>query len=139
MEHKITEEIKELLDEVIEGLSEENPPETELVECIGPFVNSLNTQELLSEGILQEVNRLFFHPLGLALDVSTERVTGGENEDEIFVAAHITDHRSDPEGVTFEPGIIDSEMIRKVVALRNSKIAVRSQLPECNKQGIQRY
>jgi hypothetical protein len=59
------------------------------------------------EGYLQEVNRQFFHPLGLALvvevdDDGEERLKG------------VWDARDDPEGMIFSDGVLDPEKTRRV-------------------------
>ena len=59
-------------------------------ETLGP---KLTMKELATSGILQEANRQFFHPLGLALGI-----TWGEDwSGELF----IFDSRDDPEGNIF--------------------------------------
>lgn len=72
-------------------------------------------------GLLQEVNRLFFHPLGLALEVSieadgTERMGG------------IWDYRDDPEGMAFVDGEISLRKAHAVAAMKAEKIPARAQL-----------
>ena len=47
-----------------------------------------------SEGFLQEANRMFFHPLGLALEVHTD-----ENGSETL--GGVWDYRADPEGIYY--------------------------------------
>lgn len=51
---------------------------------------TLTGNELRDGGYLQEANRVFFHPLGLALavDLQTDQLS-------------VIDYRSDPEGVTY--------------------------------------
>jgi hypothetical protein len=64
----------------------------------GPFndqVPEMNLNEFIDAGFLQEVNRRFFHPLGLALSVKT-------HEDGTVTLHNIWDGRDDPEGFTFE-------------------------------------
>jgi len=56
-------------------------------------INYMSTKDFIDLGFLQEANRLFFHPLGLALETQ-----GGEGN----VLARIWDYRDDPEGVIFE-------------------------------------
>ena len=58
-------------------------------------VKRMNLDEFRKEGYLQEVNRLFFHPLGLALEVIVN--DGGEIER----LGGIWDYRADPEGILF--------------------------------------
>lgn len=62
-----------------------------------PEISYISAAELRSEGYLQEVNRLFFHPLGLALEVSERdnRLVG------------IWDYREDAEGIYFGPDLQD--------------------------------
>lgn len=54
----------------------------------------MNLDEFVEKGYLHEVNRQFFHPLGLALTV---RGSGGRAVEIIG----IIDHRDDPEGIYF--------------------------------------
>ncbi len=53
-------------------------------------IPKLSVQQFVEMGLLQEVNRLFFHPRGLALTV---RVEQGQHR-----LGDIWDGRSDPEG-----------------------------------------
>lgn len=60
-------------------------------------IKLMNIAEFRQQGFLQEANRLFFHPHGLALAVAveadgTERLHG------------IWDYREDPEGIVFGDG-----------------------------------
>lgn len=58
----------------------------------------IDIKEFCDEGYLAEVNRRFFHPLGLALEVT--------EDDEDETKQHISgvwDLRDDPEGVYFDP------------------------------------
>jgi len=54
----------------------------------------LDVKTLRDDGYLQEVNRAFFHPLGLALEVVVD-----QNCPAIL---RIQDFRDDPEGVRYE-------------------------------------
>lgn len=56
----------------------------------------LTLEQLRDGGYLQEVNRRFFHPLGLALEAG--RFTAGTAEPMVI---RVQDHRDDPEGVIF--------------------------------------
>jgi hypothetical protein len=65
----------------------------------------MDLKEFRSAGYLQEVNRRFFHPLGLALAVNVE-------DDGAVTLAGIYDDRDDPEGWTYgwahlPPGALD--------------------------------
>ncbi len=64
-------------------------------------ITYLDTQEFRDEGYLQEANRRFFHPLGLALEVVTDE-TG-----RAVRLGGIWDERSDPEGVMYGPKTMD--------------------------------
>lgn len=52
--------------------------------------------EFVSQGYLREVNRVFFHPLGMALAVREDAETG-----DVLEIAGVIDSRSDPEGFIF--------------------------------------
>lgn len=76
-------------------------------------IKRIDIAEFRSEGYLQELNRRFLHPLGLALEVmvdddGTERLGG------------VWDYRDDPEGINFarsdlrsHAGRIDEEWERR--------------------------
>lgn len=55
----------------------------------------ISMKEFTDEGYLQEVNRLFFHPLGLALSVSVV------DEDGTTEFNGIIDARNNPSGIVF--------------------------------------
>ena len=57
-------------------------------------VNMLSLDEFFRSGLLQEVNRIFFHPLGLALTVNIK-------DDSVVAIGGIQDFRSDEEGLVF--------------------------------------
>jgi hypothetical protein len=59
----------------------------------------MDVSEFVALGLLQEVNREFFHPRGLALEVcadkdGTHRITG------------VQDHRDKPGGYTYAEGVL---------------------------------
>lgn len=58
----------------------------------------LPIKEFVEAGYLQEVNRLFLHPLGLALEVTVDEGSGA------MVLTRIWDVRDDPEGIVFDNG-----------------------------------
>ena len=71
-------------------------------------VSFINIKEFREEGYLQEVNRLFFHPLGLALETIIY-------EDGTEQLGMIWDCRNDPEGIVFEE--IDQEKVCRITRL----------------------
>jgi hypothetical protein len=78
-------------------------------------INYMDLREFVDLGYLQEVNRQFLHPLGLALEVIVEPDDGGPAR-----LGGIWDYRDDPEGMNFaEPDInkgltvIDTQRRRK--------------------------
>lgn len=86
-------------------------------------IKHLPIAEFRRLGFLQEANRQFFHPLGLALEITreedgTERISG------------VWDFRDDPEGVMFTDLSDDDarEKAAHVAALRESKRAAREAL-----------
>ena len=60
----------------------------------------------MSSGYLQEVNRQFFHPLGLALGVE-------EEDDGSLSKLFILDYRDDPEGMAFDNALVSSDEAKK--------------------------
>jgi hypothetical protein len=94
----------------------------------------MDPAQFRDEGWLLEVNRLFFHPRGLALAMSfskgRKRATG-------FVG--VLDARSDPEGYVFEPDQFepdDRAKAKAIEAIRKSKLEARSKWGTA-KNGIQ--
>ena len=84
-------------------------------------INRMNINEFRKKGFLQEANRLFFHPLGLALEVEIDD-DGNEK------LGGIWDYRNDPEGMLFGKGMIDRDKIDHVLDLKNSKRDARIKL-----------
>jgi hypothetical protein len=86
-------------------------------------IKRIDVKEFRRLGILQEANRKFFHPLGLALEViieadGTEKIGG------------VWDYRDDPEGNFFSNDMIKQEAIDYVENLRKSKIKARKEIQE---------
>lgn len=59
-------------------------------------IKRINIKEFRERGYLQEVNRRFFHPLGMALEVVIE-------DDGTWKLGGVWDYRDDPEGMIFAP------------------------------------
>lgn len=71
-------------------------------------MKDLDIETLILGGYLQEVNRRFFHPLGLALYVKAESMDGP------WVLGGVGDYRDDPEGIVFESGTELAEKARLI-------------------------
>lgn len=61
-------------------------------------IKYMSIREFVELGFLQEANRRFFHPLGLALEVHVEGVS---DVDGSYRLGGIWDYRDDPEGIIF--------------------------------------
>lgn len=83
-------------------------------------ITRMDIKEFLNDGYLQEVNRRFFHPLGLALEVITDL--------DVIKIGGVWDYRNDPEGLRFAEGEIDREKARKIDTLWRKKSKVRESL-----------
>lgn len=75
-------------------LSKENNPEKD--------VKWMNIKEFREKGYLQEVNRIFFHPLGMALSVEIK-------EDGTESLKGIWDYRDDPEGIIYTDEALNTQ------------------------------
>ena len=70
-------------------------------------ISRMDLNEFIRDGYLQEANRLFFHPLGLALSAAV-------SDDGEVKLSGIYDCRE--EGIVFAPGDIELEKVAKVRA-----------------------
>lgn len=84
-------------------------------------IKYMDIKEFREGGYLQEVNRRFFHPLGLALEV-----TVGEDGHPASLVG-IWDCRDDPEGMSYGPGIINEEKRIKISQELQDKYGARKQ------------
>lgn len=73
-------------------------------------LKTLPHDELIDAGYLHEVNRRFFHPLGLALAVYFPDDDEEDNETSLMVL----DYRWSPEGMIFGDDTFDPEKTAKV-------------------------
>lgn len=98
--------------------------------AVSDDIKRMSIKEFREVGFLQEANRLFFHPLGLALEVivegDTERLGG------------IWDYREEPEGVLFSQGMIDPAKIERVETERRRHRMARLRSGICER-GIQQH
>lgn len=77
----------------------------------------MDIKEFRAKGYLQEVNRQFFHPLGLALEVQI-------CEDGTELLGGVWDYRDSEEGVYFDIANFDDE---RIVGFKKKKIFVEVQ------------
>lgn len=77
--------------------------------------------DFMDEGFLQEANRLFFHPRGLALSVVIE--SGGSAR-----LSGIRDCREDPEGIVFAKGLLSTDKALAVEDERLRHVSAREKL-----------
>ncbi len=75
-------------------------------------INRADIKKLRADGIIQEVNRQFLHPLGLAIETIV-------NDDGTEQLGGIWDYRNDPEGIIF--GHIEPEKVEKVQKLTSEQ------------------
>lgn len=99
------------------------------------IIKEMTVQEFRELGVLQELNRLFLHPLGLALEVVIDTQTGEETLGKLW------DYREDPEGLLFCEEVLSSNAAHKnaeyVQQLRSSKAEVRHKTTLCDQTGVQ--
>ena len=79
-------------------------------------VKNIDIKEFREFGFLQEVNRQFLHPLGMALEITID-----DNGDEKI--SGIWDHRDDPEGIIFVE--VDQDKIKRVAEFAEKKAEAR--------------
>jgi hypothetical protein len=80
----------------------------------------ISAKEFREQGYLQELNRCFLHPLGLALEVTVEN-------GEIVGFGGVWDYRDDPEGIVFGEGAIDPDKASRVTSELTEKAVTRMQ------------
>lgn len=80
--------------------------------------NRMSPKEFRELGFLQEVNRCFLHPLGLALEIVRDTDTGEESFGAVW------DYRDDPEGMIFGDEL-DAEKAASIHKLQVEKAIAR--------------
>lgn len=88
------------------------------VEPKADSINRIDIKEFREFGYLQEVNRRFFHPLGMALEVEV-------HDDGTETLGGIWDYRSDPEGMNY--GEIDMDKAVRVYRAESERFEARRQ------------
>lgn len=81
-------------------------------------VRRIDISEFREFGYLQEVNRQFLHPLGLALEIMI-------GDDGAETLGGVWDYREDPEGMNYSPGVIDADKATRVEAERVARAEER--------------
>lgn len=82
-------------------------------------IKRMSVKEFREMGYLQELNRQFLHPLGLALEIVRDK-EGNERFGEVW------DYQDDPEGIVFGDGVIEPEKARFVLEMQDAKEPVRA-------------
>jgi len=71
-------------------------------------IKRIDIKEFREKGYLQELNRRFLHPLGMALEVRQE-------DDGTEILGGIWDYREDEEGIYYDLANSDEERIEKFI------------------------
>lgn len=82
------------------------------------LIKYMDIVEFRDEGYLQEVNRQFFHPLGMALEVK-------EGDDGVWRLSGVWDYRDDPEGMNYVDGMDLQAKAQRVLELWEEKELTR--------------
>jgi hypothetical protein len=85
------------------------------------MIKYMSIKEFYEKGLLQELNRQFLHPLGLALEV----VVPEEGSEEEYRFGKVWDYRDDPEGLRFGEETLSSEKAKYGAELFEEKAKVR--------------
>lgn len=88
-------------------------------------IKRMDIKEFREKGYLQEVNRRFFHPLGLALEVVVE-------EDGTEKLGGIWDYRDDEEGMIYDESVLSKDEAKKKAAFIEHEFLKRKQIREKN-------
>lgn len=84
-------------------------------------IKKMDIKEFRAIGLLQEVNRLFFHPRGLALEIIIDNETGKEK------LGGIWDYRNDPEGIKYLDQNLDEQKAANVMQMLIDKSKFRQE------------
>lgn len=107
-------------------------------------IKRMDIKEFREEGFLQEVNRQFFHPLGLALSIAVDwpkGITRSEKKryenpidhpEARYSLGDIFDFRGDTEGCLYGKNQIDIKLKENIDRFRKSKLPVRLKLKDIN-------
>lgn len=78
-------------------------------------IKRIEIAEFVSEGYLQELNRMFLHPLGLALEV----IVGAYRRP--IRLGGVWDSRDDPEGIIYADGVPDLGKVNRIRQLAEGR------------------
>ena len=84
------------------------------------MVKRMDIKEFREMGLLAEINRVFLHPLGLALEVNTE-------EDGTETLGGIWDYRDDPEGILYAKDYFPTEKCKEAQKFIEEKYKQRKE------------
>lgn len=86
-------------------------------------INYISIRQFVEQGYLQEVNRQFLHPLGLALEVKV----GEGTPDELppYELGGVWDYRDDPEGMRFADNTMEFDKYERVRREQEGKKVLR--------------
>jgi len=84
-------------------------------------IKRMDIKEFKNLGFLQEANRLFFHPLGLALEIVIQN-------DGTYRLGGMWDYREDSEGIMFDSKALSKEKAAHVAAERSIHSEARKKL-----------
>lgn len=84
-------------------------------------IKKMSPREFRELGYLQELNRRFLHPLGLAIEIAIDK-------DGVERFGGVWDYRDDPEGLIFAPGVIDPDKALRIQMEAEQKKATRKKL-----------
>jgi len=90
-----------------------------------PQIKHMDIAEFRDDGYLQEANRLFFHPLGLALEIKRDSNDETGEKGPWFISG-VWDVRDDPEGIKFDDEYIQSEEAAKKAQNIEKEMKTRS-------------
>tara|TARA_Y100000034_G_scaffold116947_1_gene155911 strand:- start:116 stop:415 length:300 start_codon:yes stop_codon:yes gene_type:complete len=93
-------------------------------------IKYIDIKEFRELGFLQELNRQFLHPLGLALEINIDDNTGEET------LGGIWDYREDSEGMLFGEGSLSRDKANMVEGERKRHLESRWR-EGCDGEGIQ--
>lgn len=93
-------------------------------------MKTLSVESFRKQGYLQELNRRFLHPLGLALEVI-------KDESGNWSFGNVWDYRDDPEGIIYGDDILNLPETKQKAGFIDNEIQIR-QAARINKLGYWR-